>query len=143
METNNTMAVIRDESAAIVAGITESNDVMYSSFTQDDIETKRLMYQATNGGTPIADVKNKTLEMRDVVVMAIEVKNDDGTTSIVPRSSIITKDGKAYSATSWGVYNCLKRLNAIFGTLHFEDGLKIVAKDVKTKAGSTISLDLV
>lgn len=131
----------------IIANLTHKEEAMYLSFTPETMEDKKLLYEATTNGTPLKDVVNKTIKLMDVIVTQAEVKNEneldvDGnpTTSLVPRVSIITTEGEIYMASSWGVYNCLSRINSIFGTLHFDDGLAIVPYQVKTKNGFTMNL---
>lgn len=125
----------------IIANINNKESSMFISFTPKSIEDKKLLYEATTNGTSLKEVLNKPIKMMDVIVSEAEVKNEkDGTTATVPRISIITVEGEIYTASSWGVYNCLSRINGIFGTLHFDDGLTIVPVQVKTKNGFTINL---
>lgn len=141
MENNNTVAIT--ESTNFAMQINESDSNIYMSFKAEDIEDKKLLYMATNGGTLLKDVFNKPIKMMDVVITDGTVVNKEtGEVNIVPRVSIITTEGEVYVASSFGVYNCLKRIKAIFGTLHFEDGLEIVAKSVATKGGSTTTINV-
>lgn len=140
---NNIIANRDQEAMDIVNGITKAGEGIYTSFEAVTLDDKKLLYNASSNGQPIKDVKNRTLEMVDVVVIPSELEGKDGTRSMVPRTTIICKDGSMYTAASWGIYNSLKRVNAIFGTLHFPDGLKISPIDVATKNGSTINIVIV
>lgn len=127
----------------IIGGMEQTEAAMYMSFKPQDIDDKKLLYAATNGGTLLKEVANKTLKMMDVVITEGTVTNKEtGEVGTVPRTSIITTEGEVYTAASWGVYNCLKRINAIFGGLHFDDGLAIIPKQVKTKNGFTMTIDI-
>lgn len=141
MNENNEMMVAQKQD--IIAGMEETSSTMYMSFNSNDLDDKKLLYMATNGGTLLKEVLNKTLKMMDVVITEGTVVNKEtGAVDTVPRTSIITAEGEVYTASSWGVYNCLKRINAIFGGLHFEEGLPIIPKQVKTKNGFTMTIDL-
>lgn len=121
----------------------EQTQSMYISFKPEDMEDKKLLYSATTGGTLLKEVLNKKIKMMDVVIMEGTVADKkSGAVNVVPRVSIITIEGETYVASSWGVYNCLKRIKAIFGTLHFEDGLAITPVQVATKNGFTMNLKL-
>lgn len=140
---SNEISVV-NENTAIVQGIVNAADDLFSSFSVDTHEDKVKLYNATSSeGVTLKSMVNKEIIMKDVVIMPVEVKNDDGTTSIVPRTTIIDKSGKIITATSWGVYNSIKKISAIFGGLHFEDGLKISPFEVKTKGGFTINIKIV
>lgn len=136
--------IIATEAQSIVTGIQNAANEIFHSFTVETMEDKIKLFNATNGdGQTIKENVNKVLEVVDVVIMPVEVKDEDGSTSTVPRTTLITKKGDLISATSWGVYNSVKKINAIFGSLHFEGGIKISPVEVKTKGGFTINLKLV
>lgn len=146
MSNENTMAVVSpmNESQEIISSIQNAGSEIFHSF---DVATKKdqiKLFNATSGdGETVKENINKTLEIVDVVVMPVDVLNEDGTTATVPRTTLITKEGRQISATSWGVFNSMKRINAIFGGLHFDEPLKIVPVEVKTKNGFTINMKLV
>lgn len=138
------MTPFEDQSAIIVSGLNDSSNVMYHSFNVDSKEDKIKLFNAcSSDGTPVKSMINKEIIIKDVVVLPVELEDDGGTRTINPRTVIISKDGTYYTATSWGVYRSIQKLNAIFGGLHFEDGLKVVPKEVSTKKGFTINLVVV
>lgn len=137
------------ENNTIITNLTKKEDAMFISFQPESVDDKKLLYEATTNGTPLKDVVNKKIMLMDVIVTSAEVKNDNEvdsegnpTTSTVPRVSIITTEGEIYLASSWGIYNCLSRINSIFGTLHFDEGLAVIPYQVKTKNGFTMNLKL-
>lgn len=132
------------ETEGIIGSIKNAADEIYHSFDVDTPEKKKILYNATTSseGTLKENV-NKVIEVVDVVIMTVEVINDNGEKSLNARTTLITKDGKFLSATSWGIYNSVKRLMAIYGGLHFDPPLKVAPVEVKTKNGFTLNLKLV
>lgn len=131
----------------------------FSSFSPEDISGKMKLYNAINSPDErIADFINTPIMIRDVVVSKVTLaekvsdkddKNpweDEAAVSEKSREGfrvvLIDTDEKSYTATSTGIYNSVCTLRAIFGTLHFESGLKAVVKQVKTKNGNTLTLTL-
>lgn len=128
-------------SKSIVDGMNDSNSLMYTSFDADSAENKIKLYNAASGeGERVKAYLNKPVTMLDCVIMPVKLVGENGEESVVPRTSIITKEGITLNATSFGVYRSLQKINAIFGTLHFEQGLVIVPVEVKTKRGSTVNI---
>lgn len=128
-------------SKSIVDGLEESSSLLYVSFDSDTPENKIKLYNASSGeGERLKNHLNKQVIMMDAVIMPVKLVGESGEESVVPRTSIITKDGSVLTATSWGVYRSLQKINAIFGGLHFENGLVFVPVEVKTKKGSTVNL---
>ena len=132
------------ESQQIVDGVVNAQSEIFCSFQVTDNKDRMKLYNATSAeGETVKSCINKIIKMVDAVIMPVEVKNEDGTTALVPRVTMIDEKGKFYSATSWGVYNSLKKISAIFGGLHFEEAISISPVEVKTKNGFTINLKLV
>lgn len=129
----------------------------YSSFSPDEFADKVKLYNAIN--TPdfqIADFINKEITIADVVIRVVTLtarkdKSDglpdgwapDETDKQGYRVIIIDEGGKSYSATSNGIYNSICTLRGIFGTLHFDQPLKAMVNQIKTKNGNTLTLSLV
>lgn len=58
------------------------------------------------------------------------------------RVILLADDGKSYTATSTGIYNSVCTLRSVFGTLHFDDPLTVIVKQISTKNGNTLSLSI-
>lgn len=131
----------------------------FSSFSPEEMAGKIKLYNAINSpDNRLADFINTPIVIRDVVVSKVQLaekmdkngeaspwESEDGNGAKTRdgfRVVIIDPDDKAYTATSTGIYNSICTLRSIFGTLHFEDGLKAVVKQVKTKNGNTLTLSL-
>lgn len=127
----------------IVNGV-DSKSSLYSSFIPTDFEGKKKMFNMlSEDGEPLMDNNNKEIGICDVVITPASVIDDKGSENVVPRIVISASDGKVYTAVSWGAYNSLSKINSIFGTLHFDDPLKVKVRVVKTKKGKTINFTVV
>lgn len=132
----------------------------YTSFSPDDMDGKIKLYNAINSPEKrIGDFINSPIDVQDVVVMAVKLTNkfsdaqddksgdnpfkeDDDKLRDGFRVVLIDTDGVSYTATSNGIYNSIKTMRAVFGTLHFENGLKVTVRQVKAKNGNTLTLSL-
>lgn len=139
---------------------------MFASFSPDDIAGKVKLYNAINSpASRLGDVINTPINIQDVVVSRVMLSNnnednagdtkkgkkDSNPFAPIPddekregfRVVIIDTDGVSYTATSTGIYNSICTLRNVFGTLHFDTGLKAVVKQIQTKNGKTLTLSLV
>lgn len=142
---------------------------MFSSFNPKDMELKVKLYNAINSpDKKLGDCINQEITMRDVVVSVVQLnaKNDDddhsgrgsrmkppaawedenteyGKKTTSYRVVIIDKDGVSYTATSNGIYNSINHMRNIFGTLHFDEGLRVKVNQIQTKNGKTLTLSIV
>lgn len=128
-------------SRSIVDGLNNSDSLLYVSFDSNTPESKIKLYNASSGeGERIKSYLNMPITILDCVIMPVKLMGEGGEENVVPRVSLITKEGTTLTSTSWGVYRSLQKINAIFGTLHFEKGLVVIPLEVKTKKGSTLNL---
>lgn len=129
---------------SITSGMENGNGQVWLSFDAlGSEEAKVTAFNAmSDNGTSVMDCNGQVIELQDVIIMPVEVQGENGT-DVCPRTIIIDTGGKVYSATSWGLYRSLQRMNSIFNGLHFEDGKKVQVNVVKTKKGKTINLKLV
>lgn len=135
----------QEEAQAIISGVDGDSNIFFSSFVPETKEQKAAIYNALSGeGGTIKDSLNKELKVKDVVVCVVSIRNDaTGELSTVPRTTLILDDGKMVSASSWGVYNSIKRLTMFYPGLHFEEPVTLVPVEVKTKNGFTLNLRMV
>lgn len=129
----------------------------YMSFTAADHAEKVKVFNAINSpDARLADVINTPITVRDVIITKVKLAprsgDQDSNSGFVDtqetvedgfRVVVLDMDGKSYTATSRGIYNSMCNLRAVFGGLHFEDGLKMLIKQVKTKNGNTLTINLV
>lgn len=115
----------------------------YASFAIDSVEARKALYNAINGDAgSVSDNEGKDIAVQDVVISKVSLTDDNGEFTENPRVTLITPDGDRYSSASWGVFRSIIAISEVFGTLHFDDPITIIAKKVKTKKGHTFKLDL-
>lgn len=116
----------------------------FISFDVDTPENRIMAYNAINNpDARIADMINKTIELRDVVMTPVDLVNEEtGEVERATRSILIDTQGVTYTATATGIYNSLRNIYMIFHTLHFEPAIKVEVNQVTTKRGNTLTLKL-
>ena len=131
----------------------------FISFNPETPAEKVKLFNAINSPDKrLADVINTPITIKDVIVTKVklsarlndkktdkpgfqpedEAKEEDGF-----RVILLGDDGTSYTATSRGIYNSICNLRAVFGSLHFEEGLKLMVKQISTKNGNTLTINLV
>lgn len=136
-----------------LATINLNTNETFMSFTATTQEDKVHLYNAINvPDHKLSDFINRDIMVRDVIIMGVEINRDNpfdnGNFEAVEdkrkanRVILIDTDGKSYAATSDGISNSVRTLMNVFGTLHFENGLKVTVKQVNVKRGSLLTLSL-
>lgn len=143
MATNETLCVFNDPTMGD----------QYCSFSPDDMEGKIKLYNAINSPSKrLGEMINTPITVRDVVLCKVMLgERDDDDVGPNPfkkgreafRTILIDADGKSYTATSTGIYNSVCTLRNVFGDLHFEDGLKLMVKQITVKNGITLTLQII
>lgn len=128
-----------------VSELNGSNLTAFCSIKDDSFEGKMAVYNAANNpDAKVNDIINKRIELRDVYAETIEIANEDtGELEQAPRIVLIDKDGKSYQCVSAGIFGAIKKLNAIFGEPTWEPAIPVEVKQVPTKRGSMLTLDVV
>lgn len=128
---------------------------MFSSFNSDSREDKVKLYNAlTNPDRRIADYINTTIGIKDVVMVPVDMvqtidkegnpfEDEAPKTRKMMRTIILADDGYSYGATSDGISNSLRMLYQVFGTLHFDEPVKMQVKQVKARRGNVLNLVMV
>ena len=107
---------------------------IFSTVNASTMEGKTAVYKALNDATPLRDVVGETLSIKDIIVQRVEVQTDEGDVVEHPRTSLITSDGAAYSATSNGVFSAVKNILGIFGhPSTWGAPLKVVVEEKATR----------
>lgn len=143
-EENKSVELAAMDSSDIIGNITNASSAMYCSFEIETKEDKKRIFNVISGQTEsLKSNLNKTIVLKDVVMVPVELVNQEtGEVKTSPRVSLIDEKGVAYTSTSWGIYNSLRKLYAVYGTLHFDEPIKVVPTEVQTKNGFTMNLKL-
>ena len=116
---------------------------------EGDRAASAKIYNAMNNPTgKVSEHINETVEIRDYLIEQCEIEEVDsygigtGKWSVVPRTVLITAEGEAYQATSFGIANAVRNLVAACGNAPWEPSLQLKVKQVPTKAGSMLTLEM-
>lgn len=127
----------------------------YTSFKVSSVAERKALYNSINAPDfRLAEFINKRIDLRDAVVEAVVLTGDkfDKTPSQWSAATedreafrviLIDKEGKTYTATSSGIYNSVRNIYNIFGTLHFDEPMLCEINQVSTKNGNTLTIALV
>ena len=89
----------------------------------------------------LADCINQVIKVKDLYIESVEVKNEEGITSIAPRIILMDTEGRTYASVSVGIYNSLRKLIQVFGEPTWPDGIAV--KVVQHTKGNRKMLSLV
>lgn len=135
--------------------VTNSLDVAlnetFISFSPDTFEGKKEMYNAINNPDKrINEMINMEIRVRDVILTGVELANSgDDRNSFEDnpfdkrkaiRTIIIDDEGRSYVATSDGIATSIRSLYSVFGTLHFDEPVTVVVKQITVKKGTMLTL---
>lgn len=91
----------------------------YSSVVGDDVDARKLVYNAVNNAEQISDHLNTPFLLANIIQQPAESVDDEtAEVSEYTRTTLITPDGKAYSAGSDGIAGSVDNLIAAFGEPH-------------------------
>lgn len=145
MEQNNTneLAIINDDSGAeLIASLTGSVPLIYSSFTPTNSNEKADLFNIMNGDCKrLGDMVNIPLHIKDVFVEVVDM-TDKNTGEVIkaPRIILIDKDNIGYACVSKGVFGALKKMMMpeMFGQPTWEPAITIVPQRIQKGADRSI-----
>lgn len=135
---------MENQTNALTLFSTSAADV-FSSKEVKTLEDKKALFNALEScDVLLNDCVGKVIEIKDVYCEKQEV-TDEETGEVRPkyRTILFDVDGKTYATGSYGIYNVIKKLIAIYGLPTWEDGLKVKVIKQKVKDGkSKLSLTI-
>lgn len=119
--------------------------IVYSSLTANNIAEQKALYKIINTDEKLADMINREIDIKDLFIENVSIVDDDtNEVAIQKRAIVVAKDGKAYSAVSSGLINSLLKMIRIFGAPTWNDEMRVMVKQVKTKRGrNTFTLEVI
>lgn len=94
-----------------------TNRPFYCSVKTDSIEEKKKLFNALeNCDLLLNNCVGEKIVMRDIYVEQYIDKKDENDDKVKYRTIIFAEDGKTYVSTSYGIYNILNKIFAIYGT---------------------------
>lgn len=126
--------------------------MMVTSFkaNPNDRETSMRIFNAMNNPSErISGHINEVIRVRDYLVEMTELEDTDaygnglGSFSNVPRVVLVSADGTAYQAVSYGIANAIRNIVTVCGDAPWEPEVQLKIKQVPTKRGSMLTVDMV
>ena len=78
--------------------------MVYSTFAATDIESQKRLLNAITDAEQVRDHVGKKIMLKDFVVQATTMIDQDGVERDILRTVLVAADGKAYSASSDGIF---------------------------------------
>ena len=141
----NEIIATNTKKTEILEGINTATSSIYCSFIAESNNDKAKLYNAINSPeVRIADHIGKEIVMRDVIIEPVEIVDEKtGEVRITPRVTLIDVNGHTYTATSYGIYNSLKRIFGLYGSPTWEDGIPVRVRQITNGANRIFTLDIV
>ena len=129
----------------ILEGINTATASIYSSFVAQSNDDKAKLYNALNSPeVRIADHIGKEINVKDVIIEPVEIVDEKtGEVRTTPRVTLIDVNGHTYTATSYGIYNSLKRIFGLYGSPTWEEGIPVRVRQITNGANRIFTLDIV
>lgn len=129
----------------ILEGINTATTSIYSSFVAESNNDKAKLYNALNAPeVRIADHIGKEIVIRDVIIEPVDIVDEKtGDVRTTPRVTLIDVNGHTYTATSYGIYNSLKRIFGLYGSPTWEDGIPVRVRQITNGANRIFTLDII
>ena len=89
--------------------------MVFSTFEGDDFETKKVLAIAVTDASPLNEFLNEPFFLKNFVVQATTMVNDDGEEQPILRIILVTAEGKALSCASDGIFKVLQTYTGIYG----------------------------
>lgn len=116
----------------------------------DDRAASVRVFNAMNNPTDrVASHINETIVVQDYLIEMTEIEDTDaygnglGTLSVVPRTVLVAPDGTSYQATSYGIANAVRNVALVCGDAPWNPPVQLKVKQVPTKRGSMLTVDMV
>lgn len=88
----------------------------YSSVKGTDVDARKLVYNAVNNAEQVSDHLGEEFLLSNIIQQPTESLNEEtGEVEVYTRTTLITPDGKAFSAGSDGIAGSVDNLIAAFG----------------------------
>ena len=116
----------------------------------DDRAASVRVFNAMNNPTDrVANHINETIEVQDYLIEMTQIEDTDsygnglGSYSVVPRVVLVAPDGTSYQAVSYGIANAVRNVVIVCGDAPWNPAVQLKIKQVPTKRGSMLTVDMV
>lgn len=106
----------------------------YSSIKGESREEKARLFKAKSSPDKrLADCINQKIYAKDVYMEVVSIADEvTGEVQDCPRVVLLDKDGISYTSVSFGIYNSLKSLVAVYGEPTWEEPIPVIVKQKET-----------
>jgi hypothetical protein len=120
----------------------DESKIMFCSIDGDTRAKQILIYNIVAGSTQsLGDMVGTKIEVQDVIAHSVRLTSQEtGEIQELIRTILVSPDGSAYSAVSFGVANCLKKLMKIVGPPPWSPPLVLVPRQTRTSSNRQILL---
>ena len=120
-----------------IQGLNNPDSAFYSSIKGDDFDTNLKVAAAITNSTPIDDILGQTINLKNFIVMPVDLQNaNTGEVTTAPRVILIDDADNAYHATSIGLLTALRNLVAALKMEPSEWPKPVPAKVVEQKGNN-------
>lgn len=115
----------------------------------DRAASARVFNAMNNPADRVANHINETIEVQDYLIEMTEIEDTDaygnglGSYSVVPRVVLVAPDGTSYQAVSYGIANAVRNAVVVCGDAPWQPPVQLKIKQVSTKRGSMLTVDMV
>lgn len=145
-EARNELAV-QGQSGELMSA--DQSQQYYSIIPQNRKEAVQVYNAINNPDERLADFINKQIKVKHILIETVVIVKENcddpfEDKDIVPRTVIIDENGISYVAVSFGIFNSMKRIVAMFGEPNtWEEPVTIEVKQIKKGQNSILTLNIV
>lgn len=123
----------------------ENLNSIFSSVNVENEKDKKNLFNALEScDLLLNDCVDTEIELKDIYVEAREVKDENGNFKTKYRTILFDSKGQTYATGSYGIFNILKKIIAIYGKPTWNPAIKVkVAKRPIGNGKTTLTLTLV
>ena len=134
VETVENAVIVSTHRKELSVDLSDTAKTNYSSIKGDSREEKAKLYKAKSSPDKrLADCINQKIYAKDLYMEVVSITNDQtGEIQDCPRVVLLDKDGVSYSSVSFGIYNSLKSLVAVYGQPTWEEPIPVIVRQKDT-----------
>lgn len=131
-----TKMIVRNENENLMTGNKKN---MYCSVIAKTVDDKKALYNALESADVLLnDIVGSVIKIKDVYCEEKQVIDDEtGELKNKYRTILFDIDGKTYATGSYGIFNAIKRICAIYGMPTWDEGIEVEIGKQKTKDGKS------
>ena len=133
----NSQEVAAYDANATVQGFADGSIAVYSSIKDDSFEGRLATVNAITTAVPLNLNLDHAFNLKNFVLQAITVTDDDGMGVPAVRSILIDSEGNSYASVSNGVISALQNLTGVLGQPETwpEAGVPVYVSEERTRRG--------